>query len=80
MMKKRMKATEFKAKCLAVMDEVKATGTEVLITKHGKEVCRLLPMPEDQSGLWGLHEGKGAILVADDELLSTGETWEADEL
>lgn len=72
--------SSFKAKCLAVMEEVKATGTEILITKHGKEICRLVPVPKDQSGLWGLHEGKGKILADDDELLSTGEPWEADSL
>ena len=73
-----IKASEFKAKCLAIMDEVAATGTEVLITKHGKEICKLVPLPKDQSGVWGLHEGKGQILCADEELFSTGEVWEAD--
>jgi len=41
-----MAAGEFKAKCLAVMDEVKATGETVLITKRGKVVARLVG-PED---------------------------------
>jgi prevent-host-death family protein len=41
-----MAAGEFKAKCLAVMDEVKATGETVLITKRGKEVARLTPPGE----------------------------------
>jgi prevent-host-death family protein len=75
---KTMSATEFKAKCLAVMDEVKATGREIRITKHGREICRVLPLPRDQSGLWGLHEREGQILASDDELFSTGEAWEAD--
>jgi prevent-host-death family protein len=38
-----MPAGEFKAKCLALMDEVNATGEPVLITKRGKLVARLLP-------------------------------------
>lgn len=37
-----MAAGEFKAKCLAVMDEVAATGEPVLITKRGKPVARVL--------------------------------------
>ncbi len=37
-----MAAGEFKAKCLAVMDEVKATGETVFITKRGKVVARLI--------------------------------------
>ena len=36
-----MAAGEFKAKCLAVMDEVAATGEPVLITKRGKPVVRV---------------------------------------
>ena len=75
-----MKATEFKAKCLAVMEEVAATGAEIVITKHGREICKLVPLPQDQSGLWGLHESTGQILCSDEELFSTGASWEADEL
>ena len=39
-----MPAGEFKAKCLALMDEVQATGRPVLITKRGKPVARLAPI------------------------------------
>lgn len=35
-------ATEFKAQCLAIMDEVMRTGDEFLITKHGRVVARLV--------------------------------------
>lgn len=37
-----MKASEFKAKCLQVLDEVQATGEPVLVTKRGKVVARLV--------------------------------------
>lgn len=36
-------ASEFKAKCLAILDEVAATGEEVTITKRGQAVARLTP-------------------------------------
>lgn len=36
-------AGEFKATCLALMDEVAATGREVIITKRGKPVAKLVP-------------------------------------
>ena len=39
-----MPAGEFKAKCLAVMDEVQATGQPVIVTKRGKPVARLTPV------------------------------------
>ena len=35
-------ATEFKAHCLALMDEVRRTGVEIVITKHGRAVARLV--------------------------------------
>ncbi len=34
---------EFKNRCLALMDEVDRTGREIVITKHGKPVSRLVP-------------------------------------
>ena len=38
-----IKASEFKAKCLAIMDEVAKTGEDVVITKKGKPVAKLVP-------------------------------------
>lgn len=34
-------ASEFKAKCLAMLDDVAATGEEIVITKHGRAVAQL---------------------------------------
>lgn len=39
-------AGEFKNRCLALMDEVNETGEEIVITKHGKPVSRLVPAKE----------------------------------
>ena len=38
-----MKASEFKAKCLRLMDEVAEHGEEIVITKNGKPVAKLAP-------------------------------------
>ena len=38
-----IKASEFKAKCLKLMDEVAASGEEIVITKNGKPVAKLTP-------------------------------------
>jgi prevent-host-death family protein len=38
-------ASQFKARCLSLMDEVAATGEQLLITKHGKPVAVLGPTP-----------------------------------
>lgn len=39
-----MAAGEFKATCLSLMDEVAATGREIVITKRGKPVAKLVPV------------------------------------
>lgn len=39
----QVSATEFKAKCLALMDEVARTGDEIVISKHGRVVAKLVP-------------------------------------
>lgn len=39
-------AAEFKAKCLELMDRVRATGVEYVVTKHGKPVAKLVPFAE----------------------------------
>ena len=74
-----MKASEFKAKCLAVMDEVAATGEPVTITKNGKPVAQLVP-PDELGGrvksIIGLH--KGQIEILGDIISAVGEDdWEA---
>ncbi len=63
-----MNASEFKAKCLAVLDRVKATGEGVLILKRGKPVARLVPPgPElgrvPQEGLKGTVEILGDVVA-----------------
>jgi prevent-host-death family protein len=42
-MSRHIKASEFKARCLALMDEVARTGTALVITKNGKPVADLVP-------------------------------------
>lgn len=39
-------AAEFKARCLELMDRVRETGAEYVITKHGTPVARLVPVAE----------------------------------
>lgn len=46
-------AGDFKAKCLKLLDEVAETRQTLIITKHGKPVARLMPMPSEKS-LFGL--------------------------
>ena len=40
---KIMNATEFKAKCLALLDDVSTGGESITILKRGKPVAQLVP-------------------------------------
>jgi antitoxin (DNA-binding transcriptional repressor) of toxin-antitoxin stability system len=50
---REIKASEFKAKCLKLIDEVNATGEAIIITKRGKPVVRV---ERQRNG-----KGKGSI-------------------
>lgn len=53
-----VKASEFKARCLALMDEVAQTGEAILITKNGKPVAELRPHASARrKSPFGLHQG-----------------------
>ena len=73
----RIKASEFKAKCLSLMDEVAHTGEPLIITKNGKPVATLVPYGEKRRSIAGLHAG--AIRVLDDIVSPLDEPWEAVE-
>jgi prevent-host-death family protein len=45
-MTKCIAAGEFKAKCLALLDEVATTGMPLIITKRGKPVAKLVSAGE----------------------------------
>jgi len=72
-----LKASEFKAKCLKLMDEVQKTGNEIVITKNGKPVSKLVPFRVQASSLFGLHKGK--ISSQEQDIFSTDEEWEVDQ-
>jgi prevent-host-death family protein len=56
-----IQASEFKAKCLALMDEVARTGRSILVTKNGRPVAELRPhRPPRAPSLIGLHRGRVA--------------------
>ena len=55
-------ASEFRAKCLALMDEVADTGVEIVITKRGKPVARLIPLRESNRVPFGLYKDRMEIL------------------
>ena len=54
-----IQASEFKAKCLALMDQVARTGQTIVVTKNGRPVAELRPhRPPRARSLIGLHKGR----------------------
>ena len=71
-----IKASEFKAKCLKLMNEVAESGTEYVITKNGRPVSRLVPYRRKPKSLFGIDRGRLDILGDIDEPLDV--EWEAE--
>ncbi|HEV2973659.1 MAG TPA: type II toxin-antitoxin system Phd/YefM family antitoxin [Solirubrobacteraceae bacterium] len=42
-------ASQFKSQCLAMLDEIAATGEEIVVTKRGRAVARVSPATEPES-------------------------------
>lgn len=72
-----MKASEFKAKCLRVIDEVAASGDELIVTKNGKPLVKMVPYRSKRSSLWGLYAGR--IEMHDDLVEPIDVEWEASQ-
>jgi prevent-host-death family protein len=66
----------FKAECLKLMDRVKTTHEEIVISKHGKPVARLVPVEDvPEHSILGMLAGTAQL--KDDLVASTGEVWNA---
>lgn len=48
----KINATEFKAKCLALLDQVHESGEPVLITKRGRVIASLVPHEDRELKPW----------------------------
>jgi len=55
---KTIPAGVFKARCLAIMDEVAAKRQAVIITKRGKPVAKLVPVEKEKDDIFGFLKGK----------------------
>ena len=72
---KTVPAAEFKARCLALMDQVHETGQSLVITKHGKPVAKLVPIERSFADLIGSLKGRVKIKG---DIMSTGVRWDAE--
>ena len=66
-------ASTFKAQCLALLDRVAETGESLIVTKRGRPVARVVPMPPGQSGSL-----RGSVTVRGDIVGPILDSWDLD--
>ena len=77
MVTKRISAAQFKAQCLSLMDQVEAQRGEIVITKRGKPVAKLVPIEEAPRSVFGCMAGTVEILGDLIEPTTDPNDWEA---
>ena len=70
-----IKASEFKAKCLHIMDEVAETGESVVITKNGVPITEMIPVRRREKTLFGSM--KGTFKIVGDVISPIDTQWDA---
>jgi prevent-host-death family protein len=69
-------AGEFKAKCLKLLDEVQRQRLQIVITKRGKPIAKLVPLEERGPSFIGSM--KGTMEILGDIVAPIDVQWEAD--
>jgi prevent-host-death family protein len=59
---KQMRASTFKARCLAVMDDVQSSDEPVIVTKRGSPVVKVIPVQATDGELFGFMAGKFKVI------------------
>ena len=67
-------AGEFKAKCLKLLDHVAADRQTLVITKHGRAVAQVVPMPAEEEFVGSM---RGSVLWMGDIISPLDVEWEA---
>jgi prevent-host-death family protein len=77
MKRETIAAGKFKATCLGLLDEVQRERKEIVITKRGKPVARIVPVETEKvPNLFGRMKGSGMIIG--DIISPIGEIWDAE--
>ena len=69
-------AGEFKAKCLALMDTVSKRKEEIIITKRGEPIAKLVPFEQKLPDFYGFL--RGSVKIKGDIVKSPFVQWNAD--
>ena len=69
-------ATEFKDTCLRLIDRVQQTREEIVVTKHGRPVAKLVVFEKVREPLFGYLAG--SVTVRGDIVGPIDEEWDAE--
>jgi prevent-host-death family protein len=72
----KIAAGQFKARCLALMEDVRATRQPIVITKRGKPVAKLVPAEPEKDQWIGRLNGKMRIVGDIESPVVALEEWE----
>ena len=72
-----LSASAFKARCLELMDLVAAGKGEIVVTKRGQPVVKVVPVRAQGHDIIGYL--KGTVTYHGDIVAPTGERWNAEE-
>ena len=67
---KSISAAEFKSKCLALFDEVESRGRTYVVTKRGRPVARIVPLPRTSASSL-----RGSLVYEEDLLEPVDAEW-----
>lgn len=68
--------TQFKARCLGIIEKVQKEKQRVVISRHGRPAAELIPIQNAQSGSLFGRAQKTTTIKGD--LFTTEETWDAE--
>lgn len=71
--RRRIPAARFKAQCLRLLADVSETRRALVVTKRGRAVAMVVPMPAEDSDL------KGSILWQGDLVAPLDEEWDVEK-
>jgi prevent-host-death family protein len=69
-------ATAFKDSCLQLIERVQQTREEIVVTKYGRPVAKLVAFQEGKAPLFGFLEG--SVTIHGDIIAPLDEQWDAE--
>lgn len=68
--------TDLRAQLLDIIRRIEHDHEEVVVTRHGRRVAKIVPVVTPPATLLGADRGRVVVTDPADDLQSTGERWE----